>query len=91
MESAGQRPEIGRGGIENLGELGGKEDAAVGAQRQILQRSAFKIGAVAMLPEVGVHCKTGGQGAERHQEESNCFHWSCFKSDAFYFTVILSE
>ncbi len=70
-----ESPEIGRGGIEDLGELRRKKDAAVGAQGQILERSAFKIGAVAMLPEVGVHCKTGGQRAERHQEESNCFHW----------------
>ena len=57
-----QGPEIGRGGIEDLGELGRKKDAAVGAQGEILERSAFEIGAVAMLPEVGVHCKAGGAG-----------------------------
>ena len=70
----GQGPEIGRGGIEDLGELGSKKDAAIRAQRQILQRSTFEIGAVAMLLEVGVHGEAGGQGAKRHQEESNCFH-----------------
>ncbi len=58
----GQSPEIGRGGIEDLGELGSKKDAAVAAQRQMLQRSAFKIGAVALLPEVGVHGEAGGAG-----------------------------
>ena len=51
-----------------------EKEAAVGAQGKILKRAAFEIGAVAVLPEVGVHCKTGGQSAERHQEESNCFH-----------------
>src|SRR5580698_11001789 len=70
-----QRPEIGRGGIEDLGEFWSQKDAAVGAQGEILERSAFKIGPVAMLPEVGVHCKTSSQGGQRHQKESNCFHW----------------
>src|SRR5580698_7611930 len=28
-----------------------------------------------MLPEVGVHRKSASQGGQRHQEESNCFHW----------------
>ena len=74
----GQGPEIRRGGIEDLGEFGREKDAAVAAQRQILQCSAFEIGAVAMLPEVRFHGESGGEGGERHQEESNCFHWCCY-------------
>ena len=62
----GKGPQIGRGGIEDLGELGRQKDAAVGAQRKMLQGSVFEIGAVAVLPEVGVDGEAGAKGGEGH-------------------------
>ncbi len=39
-----QGPEIGRGGVEDLGELGRQENTAVRAQGEMGERSAFEIG-----------------------------------------------
>ncbi len=73
-------PEIGGGGVEDLGELGREENAAVTAQGEVGERSAFEVAAIALLPEACFH--RGADGAadqsgtydQRRCGESSCVH-----------------